>query len=59
LVVVQKAVKEFTSGKAKSTLEDGRQHHNFIGVGSGNVFPLRWPPLEHDAIREKMVFDKS
>jgi hypothetical protein len=50
LVVVQKTAEEFTSGKAKSVLEEGKQHHDFIGVGNGNVFPFHWTPLEHGAI---------
>jgi hypothetical protein len=55
---VEKTTEEFARRKAKSALEKRSQHHDFIGVGSRDVFPLSQPPLEHSPIGEKMVFYK-
>jgi hypothetical protein len=57
LVVVKKVVKEFAGGETESALEGG-EHHNFVGVGSRNVFILCRSPLEDDMGGEKVILDK-
>jgi predicted glycosyltransferase involved in capsule biosynthesis len=48
LVVVEKATEKFASGETESMLKEGGQHHNFIGVGSEDIFILSRLPLEDD-----------
>jgi hypothetical protein len=55
---MEKATEEITRREAKSVLEKGCGHHDFIGIGGGNVFILWWPSLEYDAAREKVVLDE-
>jgi hypothetical protein len=53
--MMEKIVKEFTGRKTECSLEEGSQHHNFIGVGGGDLFILGRMPLEYDTTREKMI----
>jgi hypothetical protein len=39
-------MEEIATRDSKSLLEEGFRHHNFSGVGSGDVLALGWPPLE-------------
>jgi hypothetical protein len=57
LVVVEKATKEFAGGETEFTLEERSQHHNFVGVGSGDIFSLSRPPLEDGTGGEKVILD--
>jgi hypothetical protein len=57
LIMVEKTVEELASGEAESTMEEG-QHYNLVGVGSGNIFILSWPPLENDMGGEKIILVK-
>jgi hypothetical protein len=56
LVVAEKAAKEFIGGETKSTLEEGSQHHGFVGAESGDIFILSWSPLKDGTGREKWWF---
>jgi hypothetical protein len=38
--MMEKATEEITRREAKSVLEKGCGHHDFIGIGGGNVFIL-------------------
>jgi hypothetical protein len=56
--MIKEATEETAVGEAKSVLEEGRQHHNLVGIGCRDVFPFCRPPLEHLAIRKKVIFDQ-
>jgi hypothetical protein len=56
--VMEKATVEITRREAKSTLQKGCGHHDFTGIGGGNVFILCWPPLEYGTVGEKVVLDE-
>jgi hypothetical protein len=58
LVVAKKATKEFVGGETKSALEERSQHHNFIGVRSGDIIIFGWPPLVDNTEGKKMIVDK-
>jgi hypothetical protein len=52
-----KAAEEVTGRKAKSTLEEGGEHHNLFSVGCWDVLPFGRPPLEHCVIREEAILN--
>jgi hypothetical protein len=52
--VVKEVVEEIAGRKSKSSLEEGGQHHDLVGVRSGNVFIYGRPPLSHNTLREKV-----
>jgi hypothetical protein len=54
LIMMEKAAKEFVGGETESSLEEGGQHHDLVGVRSGDFFILGWPPLEDGTVRKKM-----
>jgi hypothetical protein len=39
-------------------LEEGSQDYDFFGIGSGNVFPFSWFPLDHYATGEEILFNQ-
>jgi hypothetical protein len=49
---------ESASGETESMLEEGGEHHDFIGVGSRNVFIFCRLPLEDGTGGEKMILDE-
>jgi hypothetical protein len=55
---MEKATEEITRREAESTLEKWSRHHDFIGVGGGNVFILCRPPLEYNTTMEKVVLNE-
>jgi hypothetical protein len=57
-IVMEKAAEEFASGETDSTLEEGSQHHDIVGVGSGDIFICSRPPLEDGTGGEKVILDK-
>jgi hypothetical protein len=58
LVVVQESVEEIIDRKTEPTLEEGCEHHNFIGIGCRDVLTGSRAPLQHRAVWEKMAFNK-
>jgi hypothetical protein len=46
LVVMEKVTEEFAGGETESSLEKGGQHHDLVGVRSGDFFILDRLPLE-------------
>jgi hypothetical protein len=58
LVVIKEFAKEVASREDKSTLEEGRKHHNLGRIGCGNVFPGGRTPLLNCAVWEKMIHNK-
>jgi hypothetical protein len=55
LVVVKKATEEITYWESKSALEEGGEHHDFIGVGCWNVLTGGRAPLQHVTVRENVA----
>jgi hypothetical protein len=55
---MEKAAEEFVGGETKSSRKKGGQHHDLVGVRSGDFFILGQPPLEDSAVREKMLLYK-
>jgi hypothetical protein len=55
LVVVQKAMEEITDWESKSALEEGGEHHDFIGVGCWDDLTGGRAPLH---LREKVASDE-
>jgi hypothetical protein len=49
---------KFTGRKPKSMGEEGRKHHNLIGIGCGDVFPFHRCPLEHLTVGKKLIGDQ-
>jgi hypothetical protein len=45
LVVIQKAAEQIIDWESKSTLEEGGEHHNLVGVGSGDILTSGRTPL--------------
>jgi hypothetical protein len=44
--------------ESKSALEEGGEHHDFIGVGCWNLLTGGRAPLQHLTVREKVARDK-
>jgi hypothetical protein len=53
--MIKKTTEEVASREAKSTLKERGEHHNLICIRCRNVFPSGTTPLQHDAVREKVV----
>jgi FAD/FMN-containing dehydrogenase len=53
LVVDKKVAEEITGWVSKSALEEGGEHHGFIGVVGWNVLTSGRAPLQHLAVKEK------
>jgi hypothetical protein len=53
LVVDKKVAEEITGWESKSALEEGGEHHDFIGVGCWNVLTSGRAPLQHLTVKEK------
>jgi hypothetical protein len=58
LVVIKESVEEVAGREAKSTLEEGRKHHNLGRIRYRNVFPDSRMPMQNCAVREKMIRGK-
>jgi hypothetical protein len=58
LVVMKEATEKFVGEKTEYVLEKGSQHHDFVGVGSGDVFILSRPPMEDSTGGEEMLLNK-
>jgi hypothetical protein len=58
LVVIKKVVEEIADWESKSMLEEGGEHHDFIGVRSWNVLTGGRTPLQHLTVREKVAHDE-
>jgi hypothetical protein len=56
--VIKEFMKEITGWKAKSVLKEGGKHHNFICIGCRKIFTGGRTPLQHGAVREKVVHNK-
>jgi hypothetical protein len=54
-VVIKESTHEIVHREPKSTLVEGREHHNVISVGCGDIFPSGGVPLQHDAIRKEAI----
>jgi hypothetical protein len=52
---MKKAVEKVAGGKIESSLEKGCQHHDLVGMSSRDFFILGRPPLDHGAVRKKML----
>jgi hypothetical protein len=50
LIVLEESAKEVTSREPKSSLEEGGEHHDFLGIGCWDVLPYGKSPLEHGMI---------
>jgi hypothetical protein len=57
IVVIKKATKEFTGWETKPALKEGGEHHDFVGVGSRNVFIFCWSSLEDGTGGEKVILN--
>jgi hypothetical protein len=57
LVVMKESAQEIIDWKAKSALEEGGEHYNFICIRCWDVLPSSRSPLEHDTIKEKAIFN--
>jgi hypothetical protein len=55
--MLEESAKEVTRRKPKSSLEEGGEHHNFLGIECWDVLPYSRPPLEHGAIWEKVILN--
>jgi hypothetical protein len=49
------STKEIADREAEFALDEGTKHHNFIGIGCGKIFIGSGMPLQHSAIREKVI----
>jgi hypothetical protein len=58
LIVMKEDTEKITGKEAKSSLEKGSQHHDFLGMRGGNFFIFCRPPLNHDTVREEMLLYK-
>jgi hypothetical protein len=58
LVVMKEVVDEVTDGKAKSSLEEGGLHHDFICIGCRDVLVLRWLSLEDGSEWEEVALNQ-
>jgi hypothetical protein len=58
LVVIKEPAEEVAGREAKSTLEEGRKHHNLDRIGCRNVFPGGRMLLQNCAVQEKMICNK-
>jgi hypothetical protein len=56
--VLKESVQEVTCQESKSPLEEGGEHHSFVGIGCREVYPYGRPPLEHNTIWEKVILNK-
>jgi hypothetical protein len=48
-------LKEVRRREPESLLKNGGEHHDFLGIGCRDVLPSGRLPLEHAAIREKVI----
>jgi hypothetical protein len=55
--MLEESVKEVVGREPKFPLEEGGEHHDFLGIGCWNVLPYGRPPLKHGTIREKVILD--
>jgi hypothetical protein len=51
---MKKAAKKVVGGKTESFLEKRGQHHDLVGMRSGDFFILGQTPFEHGAIKKKI-----
>jgi hypothetical protein len=58
LVVIKESTEEIAGREAKSTLLEGREHHNLSHIGCRNVFPGDRTPLQDGMDREKVIHNK-
>jgi hypothetical protein len=50
LVLIKESAEEIIGWVAKSTLEEGREHHNLSHIGCRNVFPGGREPLQDGVV---------
>jgi hypothetical protein len=55
--MIKEAAQEIAGRMAKSTLKEGRKHHNFHGIGCWDVLTYSRSPSEPSPIWEKTIFD--
>jgi hypothetical protein len=56
--VIKESAEEVASGETKSALKEWRKHHDFVCVGCWDAFIGGRMPLQHRAIREKVIHDE-
>jgi hypothetical protein len=56
--MLEKSTQEIASREPESLLEEWGEHHNFLGIGCRDVLPSGRLPLEHEAIREKVILNQ-
>jgi hypothetical protein len=56
--VIKESAEEIASREPESALKEGRKHHNFIRMGRRKIFTGGRAPLQHGAVREKVVRSK-
>jgi hypothetical protein len=56
--VLEESTVEITGRVAESALKKERKHHNFIGIGCEKIFTGGGMPLQHGAIREKVIHNE-
>jgi hypothetical protein len=58
LVVIKESAEKVAGREAKSTLEEGREHHNLGHIGCENIFPGGRTPLQDCMVRGKVIRDE-
>jgi hypothetical protein len=56
--VIKEPAEEITGCDAESALKEGGKHYNFICIGCRKIFACCRKPLQHGAVREKVVRNK-
>jgi hypothetical protein len=56
--VIKESTEEIIGREAESVLKEGGKYHNFICIGSWKIFTGGRAPLQHSAVREKVVRNK-
>jgi hypothetical protein len=56
--MVKKRAEKFTGRKSKSVGEEGRKHHDLVGIRCRDVFPFRRSPLKHLTVEKKPIGDQ-
>jgi hypothetical protein len=55
LIVIKESTEKVTGQKAASALEESGKHHNLVCIGCRNISAGSWMPLQHGAVRKKVV----
>jgi hypothetical protein len=57
-VMIEESAEKVSSRKAESVLEEGGEHHNLICIECWDVFPNSRTPVQHRAVREKVIHNE-